>query len=130
MFGFPDIRPGSPFLAEQIAALYRALRGLDVQVVPPLYKPPGRGNTIALGEQGKGEWIKLTSNAGNAWAWVRQIPQAGGGWLDDANQQSDTTTDPAAEINGNTQAPTLPLRVRAWRDPRNNTLYFQLGVCS
>jgi hypothetical protein len=130
MFRFPDIQPGDPFKAEQIEALYKALRELQVYVAPPLYMPPGQGNMIVLQEQGRGDWIKLVTSQGNAFSWVRQIPQDGGGFQDDQGVSGGINDDPAKEINGQSKVPKLPWIVRAWRDPKSNVVLFQLGQCN
>lgn len=77
-------------------------------------------------------WIKLTAaGSGGKYAWTRQQPVVGGGWIAHPGGQSGTATDdPAVEttlkadvtINASAIYP-------AGRDPVTRTVFFTAGNC-
>ncbi len=127
---FPRADPGDEITTLHFKALYAALEQLKINI------PGGGGLIITETPKGyamasdcrEGFWAKLTINSSNDYAWIEQIPQSGGAWVDGYSTGT-TSTDPAHELNGNTSIPSLPIIVWAWRSATSGEVLFQQGLC-
>lgn len=130
MYFLRTVRPGDDIEARHLDDVQKALRwsrivvgqasGLTMDSCPS-------GITLGLSVV-EDFWIKLTAHSGSAYAWTEQLPEPGGAWSD-GFQSGTTSTDAAREASGNASPPSLPVIVRARREPASNEVVFRLGSC-